>query len=116
MRRRRKHILTHRHSSDPGDFLRYFFGRENASMRGLGSLRELELDHLHLGTAGVLLEQLGREITLGVAAAEVSGSNLPDEVPPRLKMVRSQSSLSRVVGEPSVFGPSVESKDCVLAE
>ena len=56
-------------------------------MARLGALAQLELDHLHLRVARVRGEGLGVEAAFGIAAAEVAGADLPDQVAAVLAVV-----------------------------
>ena len=51
-------------------------------MPGLGALRQLQLDHLHGLVRGLLPEQVGIEMAILVAAAEVARTDRQTTSPP----------------------------------
>lgn len=57
-------------------------------MARFGALGHLDLDHLDLIACSVLLEQIGREAAVLVASAEVTGTELPDQVPTASLVIR----------------------------
>ena len=85
-------------------------------MPGLGALGDLDLDHLDLGQRSSLAEGLGVEVAVSVAAAEVAGADLPDQVAARLLVVLRQAALAGVVGEPTGLRTLVHRPDGGLAQ
>ena len=60
---------------------RHLGGGQHAAMAGLGALADLDLDHLDLRrSVAVTANLFGRERAIGVAAAEIAGADLPDDV------------------------------------
>ncbi len=55
-------------------------------MSGLGSLRELDLNHLYLVLRGLLCKFFSTEASIIVAAGKVTRTNLPDQIAPSLMM------------------------------
>ena len=80
MRGWRQDILTHLDEPDPRNLLGDLGRGQHAAVRGLRALRDLNFDHLHLIELRALLECIRIEGPVGVAATEVPGANLPDDV------------------------------------
>src|SRR6266849_6723010 len=80
MRGRRDAVLVHGDAADPGYLLGNLGCRQYAAMPGLGALADLELDHLDLIVGGDAGEFLRIERAVTVAATEISGANLPNEI------------------------------------
>jgi hypothetical protein len=59
MRGGRDTVLSHRDASDIGDFLGDLRRRQNTAMAGLGTLADLDLDHLDLFGGRRLPEAFG---------------------------------------------------------
>src|SRR6185503_15080066 len=98
----------HGDAADPGDFLRYFRGRQHATMAGLGALADLELDHLDLVFVGDLGKQIGIEAAVAVTAAEIAGADLPDDVAAILAMIGADAALAGVVGKVALLRAGIE--------
>src|SRR5215813_8681813 len=77
-------------------------------MSGLGALADLELDHLDLVLAGNPRELVRIEGAVAVAAAEIAGADLPDDVAALLTMVRADAALAGVMCEAALFGAGIE--------
>src|SRR5579875_4178034 len=90
------------------DLLGHLRARQHAAVAGLGTLRQLDFDHLDLRIGGCPGEQFGREAALGSAAAEIAAADLPDNVAAALAVVATESALAGVVREASELGTPVE--------
>ena len=82
-------------------------------MAGFGALAELELNHLHLWFACVGSELVGVEGAVVVAATEVAGGYLPDQVAPVYAVVHGDRTLTRVMRKVAPLGALVERQDGV---
>mmetsp|Transcript_17827 Transcript_17827/g.69116 ORF Transcript_17827/g.69116 Transcript_17827/m.69116 type:complete len:341 (+) Transcript_17827:2535-3557(+) len=87
---------------------------QNAAMSRLGTLRELELDHLHLLHCRRFREAIEAELPVFVAAAEVARANVPHNVSARPHVEARDSTLACVVVEIAHLGGRVECQDCVV--
>src|SRR3546814_2283009 len=72
MPRRRDAVQPLRHAAGGGDLGADLGPGQHAAVAGLGALRELELDHLHLRVARVGGETFLAEAAVLLAAAEVA--------------------------------------------
>src|ERR1700740_1124579 len=77
-------------------------------MAGLGALADLELDHLDLVLAGNPRELVRIERTVAVAAAEIAGADLPDDVAALLAVIRADAALAGVMREAALFRAGIE--------
>src|SRR3546814_6511577 len=80
MPRRRDAVQPLRHAAGGGDLGTDLGPGQHAAVAGLGALRELELDHLHLRIARVGGETFLAEAAVLLAAAEVARADFPDQV------------------------------------
>ena len=85
-------------------------------MAGLGALAELQLDHLYLRVGRTGGELLGREGAVGVAGAEIAGTDLPDDVAAALAVIGAVAALAGVVREAAELGTAVQGADGVGAQ
>src|SRR6202023_888015 len=85
---RRDAVLVHGDAADPGYLLGHFGRRQDAAMAGLGALADLELDHLDLIVGCDAGEFFRIERAVAVAATEIAGADLPDQVAAVLAMIR----------------------------
>src|SRR3546814_19173209 len=86
---------------------------QHAAVAGLGALRELELDHLHLRVARVGGETFLAEEAVLLAAAEVARADFPEQVAAVLAAVGRDRALAWIVVEVAVFRVGVERGDRV---
>ena len=107
MVRRGEDVLALRHQPGLGDLRGDLRRWEDAAVTGLGALRDLDLDHLDLRQGGVRAERLRVEVAVRVAAAEVAGADLPDQVAAGLLVIARQPALAGVVGEAAGLGALV---------
>ena len=82
-------------------------------MAGLGTLRQLDLDHLHLWVGGVGREALLTETTVVGAATEVARADLPHQVATVLAVVRRNRAFPGVVIEATQLRALVQCADGV---
>ena len=80
VRRRGMAILAFRHAAGTGDLAGYLGPGQQPPLPRLGALGQLQLDHLHLGFAGVGDKPLLTEAPVRITATEVTGTDLPDQV------------------------------------
>src|ERR1700752_3124584 len=85
-------------------------------MAGLGALADLELDHLDLVVGGDLGEQFGIEAAVAVAAAEITGADLPDDVAAVLAVIGADAALAGVMRETAALRAGIERAHRVGAE
>ena len=105
---RRNAILAHGNTADPGNLFRDLGRRQHAAMTGLGALADLELDHLDLIVAGDARELLRIEGAVAVAAAEIAGAYLPDDIAAILAVIGADTALAGVVREATLPGPRIQ--------
>src|SRR5207237_3018306 len=106
--RRRNAVLAHGDASDLGNLLGHLGGRKHAAVPGLGALADLEFDHLDLVVGRDAREFLRIERAVAVAATEISGPDLPDQVAAVLAMIGTDTALARVMREAALFGTRVQ--------
>ena len=82
-------------------------------MAGLGALAQLDLDHLDLRIAGVLLKALGTETAVVVAAAKVARADFPDQVATVLAVVPRDRAFAGIVRKTAHLGALIERQDGV---
>src|SRR3546814_1286564 len=99
MPRRRDAVQPLRHAAGGGDLGADLGPGQHAAVAGLGALRELELDHLHLRVARVGGETFLAEAAVLLAAAEVARADFPDQVAAVLAVVGRDRALACVVVE-----------------
>ena len=87
-------------------------------MRGLGALRELELDHLAVRAARVVAELRLVEDALccAAAAAKVAGADVPNEVAAALEVKARHSALPGIVIEAAHLRSRAQREHSVLRE
>ena len=111
--RRRDAVLARRHAADRRDLGRDLGAGQHAAMAGLGALAQLELDHLDLLVAATAREVLGREAAVEIAAAEIAGADLPDDVAAHLAMIGAEAAFAGIMREAALLGAGVQSADGV---
>ena len=107
---------TKRNAARRGDFGRHLSRRQNTAMTGLGTLRQLDLDHLDLRSRRLCRKTLRRKRAVGIAAAEIAASDLPDDVATEFAMMDAATSLARIVRKAAELGALVQSPDRIGAE
>ena len=85
--------------------------RQHPAVAGLGPLRQLDLDHLHLRRARVLGEACLAETAIVVAATEITRADLPDQVAAGFAVVGRDRAFAGVVVEIPALGARVERAD-----
>src|SRR3981081_923476 len=108
VRGRRDAVLAHADASDLGNFLGDLGGRKDATVSGLGALTDLELDHLDLIVGGDAREFFRIERAVAVAATEISGTDLPNQITAVLAMIGTDTALAGVMREAALFGTRVQ--------
>src|SRR3954468_10212804 len=116
MRGRRDAILAHRDAADLGNLLRDFRRRQHAAVTGLGTLADLELDHLDLVLARDAREGFGIEGAVEMAAAEIDLTYLPDDGAALLRVIGAEAALAGVVRETALPGAGIQRAHGVRAE
>jgi hypothetical protein len=79
----------------------------------LGALAEFQLDHFHLFAACVVLEFLGAECAVWVAATEITGADLPNNVAAVFLVISTVAAFARIVSEMPFLGAAVERANSV---
>src|SRR6476620_4690266 len=85
-------------------------------MSGLGALADLEFDHLDLVVGRDAGEFFRVERTVAVAAAEIAGADLPDDVAAVFAMIGTDTALTGVMREAAFFCAGVQRAHGVGAE
>src|ERR1700738_3053619 len=116
MRRGRDAVLAHGDAPDLGDLFGDLGRRQHPAMAGLGALADLEFDHLDLIVGGDAGEFFRIERAVAVAATEISGANLPDQIAAVLAMIGTDAALAGVVREAALFRTRVQRAHRVRTE
>jgi hypothetical protein len=114
--RRRDAIHAHRDAARGGDFRRDLGRRQHAAVAGLGALRQLHLDHLDLRRLRLGREFFFIEAAIRIAAAEVAGGDLPDQVAAEFAVVFRDRAFAGIVGEAALLCALVQRADGVGRE
>jgi len=109
-------VLAHRNAARGGDLRGHLVRREDAAVPRLGTLAQLDLDHLHLAAGGLLRELARIEAAQFIAAAEIAAGDFPDQVAAEFAMIRTDAALAGVVCEAAHPRTAVERADGVGAE
>ena len=101
-----------------GDFRRHLGTWQHAAVAGLGALRQFDFDHLHLRQGGLRREFFGRKRAVVVAAAEVAGGDLPDQIAARLvvifgTVIAADAAFAGIVHEAAELRAAIERADCI---
>ena len=102
--RRGDAVLAPFHQADARNLARNLSGRQDSAETRLGTLAELDLDHFDLLLRRRLGEALGRERSIHVAAAEVAGADLPNDVAAVFAVVRAEPAFARIVRKAAELG------------
>src|SRR5947207_4826975 len=116
MRGRRDAVLAHRDAPDLGNLFRNLGRRQHPAMPGLGALADLELHHLDLTVGCDALKFVRIEAAVAVAATEIAGADLPDDVAAILAVIGADAALAGIVREAAFFRPRIERAYRVGAE
>ena len=104
------------HMPEARDLLGVLGRRKHAPMPGLGALRQLQLDHLDRLVRGLLPEQVGIEMAILVAAAEVARTDLPDHVAAVVQVVVAEPAFTGVVVEAALLRSGVQCQHGIGAQ
>ena len=104
-------VLPHRYVAGGRNLLAELGRRQYAAMAGLGTLRQLHLDHLHLRINRLLGEARLVETAVMVAAAEIARAQLPDQIATAFAMVGRDRAFAGVVVEATALGTAIEGAD-----
>ena len=85
-------------------------------MTGLGTLRDLDLDHLHVWVRSPFTKFHDIELATLVTATEVPGADLPDQIAPGAQMVGTDRAFACVVREGAHACSVIERQYGVAAE
>ena len=107
MTARAEHGHANFHSSGLCNLRTDLLAGQYTTETGFGSLAHLEFDPLHVGGVDRLEQSIHGEGTIGVAGAEISGSELKDEAA-SVAMVVADASLTGVVEATSDRRPAIE--------
>src|SRR3954451_7989113 len=77
-------------------------------MTGLGALADLEFDHLDLVVGRDAGEFFRVERAIAIAAAEIAGADLPDDVTAIFAMIGADTALARVMREVALPGAAIQ--------
>ena len=109
-------VMSFGNASDRGDLGSDLRSREHAAHTRLGALAQLQLDRANRVRGDHLFELVQAELAGCVAAAEVSGADLPDQITVTATMGRANGAFPCVVSKLPCLGASVESFDGITAE
>ena len=116
MRGRRDAVLADLNTARGGNLGRHLGGRQDATVPRLGALRQLYLDHLHLGAARLFGKAVWIKAAIGVTAAEVAGGDFPDQVAAFFAVVRRDRTLARVMDEVAELRTTVERANSIARQ
>src|SRR5438034_3634042 len=85
-------------------------------MSGLGTLADLEFDHLDLVVPRDAGEFFRVERTIAVTAAEIAGADLPDDVAAIFAMIGADTAFARIMREAALPGADIQRPHGVGAE
>src|SRR5690606_5742196 len=108
MLRGRDAVHAFGHAAGERDLAADLGPRQHAAVAGLGTLRELHLDHLHLWIGGVGDEALLAETPGHLAAAEVARADFPHQVAAAFAVVGRDRAFPGVVVEAALACTVVE--------
>ena len=108
---RRNHVLPGFNFPRRCDFGRNLGARQHPAMTWLGTLRQLDLNHLDLLAPGVAFESLFVERAIGMAATEIATADLPDQITAALLVIARNRPLAGVMGEATGLGATIECAD-----
>src|SRR6187402_3931617 len=77
-------------------------------MSGFGTLADLEFDHLDLVVGCDAGEFFRVERAVAVAAAEIAGADLPDDVPAVFAMIGTDTALAGIMRETALPGAGIQ--------
>ena len=107
----RNTVYPHRNIAGNGDFGADFGGGQYAAFTGFGTLRKLDFDHFHLIERGAFGKGFGVEVAVFIAAAEIAGTDFPNQITAVFAVVGADAAFAGVVGEAAFFGTFVERFD-----
>src|SRR5690606_36539486 len=111
VRRWREHVLADGNAADAHDFLIHLDAKQDAAMRGLGALAQLQLDHLDDIPVRLLAIFLGMEAAILGATAEIAGADLPDKIAAARKVIRADAPLPGVMRKAAAPRAGVQRMD-----
>src|SRR5208337_2015540 len=85
-------------------------------MARLSPLAELDFDHLDLRFCGGSGEALCRERAVLVAAAEITGTDFPNDIAAVLLMIGAEAALAGIVSEAAQLRPLIQGADGVCGQ
>ena len=95
------------------DLGRDFGRRQHAAMARLGTLTQLDLNHLNLRISRLLFKCSRIKGSIFAAAAEVSGCDLINDVTAAFAVMNANSTFSGVMREPASLCATVQCADSV---
>ena len=104
----RNAVHAHRDAASRCNFSSDLGSGQHAAVARLGTLTELELNHLDLWIGGVGDEFLFAECAVRVAAAKVAGGHFPNQVTAMHAVVLTDRAFTRVVNESAHPGTLVQ--------
>src|SRR3546814_17952535 len=84
-------------------------------MARFGALGQLQLDHLHLFVRCRFGKYFPRKIPFFITCAKIAGAYLKDQIS-ALQMVRTDSAFTRIMGNVTTLGSTVQRHDLVGAK
>src|SRR5690625_1064711 len=92
-------VLPGRNTAGCSNFWGYLGCQQNATLSGLGPLRELDFDHFDLLLLCTLGKAFGAEITVFIATAKIARTDIPDEIAAMPGVVFAYPTFARVMGK-----------------
>ena len=114
MRGRRIAVLPRLYPARLCHLLRDLGARQHAAMARLGSLAQLDLDHLYLFGCGGLGEPTGIERTIRRSAVEIARSDFPDQISAMLPVIAADAAFTGIVCKSAELRALVECLDRAL--
>ena len=99
-----------------GDFWANLLTGKNATVAGLGTLAQLQFDHLDLRVGSIVCKADWVEITLLGPTTEIAAANFPNEIAAILAVVGTYPAFAGVVGKISQPGALVKRSNSIGAQ
>ena len=109
-------IDAHRNLARFGNLGGDLGGGQHPAMSGLGTLTELELDHLDLRVGGLFGKAFWIEGAVMVPAPEIARADLVDQIAAALTVIAADPAFAGVMGKAAHLGPLIKRKDRIGRE
>ena len=101
-------VFTHRHPTGGRNLAAHFMPWQNPAMPRLGTLAQLDFDHLHLRVTRLFGETLRVEAPGRSAAAKIATADFPDQITTVFAVIRADTAFASVMGKTPLLGALIE--------